>query len=622
MMRAIGRSAKRAHGLFALAVAIALAADPSLAEAQQNPAPATAPAPGPAAAPAPAEAEQPPANSFFTREELEKLLAPIALYPDPLLAQLLPASAYPVQIVQAHRWLEKNQALVANNDYSGIDNQDWDPAVKALARFPEVIKKMSDDLDWTTDLGDAEVNQPQDVAEVIQALRAKAQAAGTLKTTDQQTVETVEALAPPEAGAPQGATAPQAEASYIAIQPTDPSTVYVPTYDPVAVYQPYTGIAPLLGFGAGIAVGALWNNNYWNWRTGAIYPPTWAGYPGWRGNVNTGNVNVGNNVNIGNNTRPWRPNSNYRPGMGSKPGIGANRPGGVGRPGRPGGVGGVGGVGGPGRPGGVGGVGGPGRPGGVGGVGGPGRPGGPGGVGGAGRPGGPGGVGGAGRPGGPGGVGGAGRPGGPGGVGGAGRPGGGRQAANRPTTRPAGRPGGGRPAGRPSMSRPGSSAMGGMRMGGANAAFANRGAMSRGGMHGGFGGGRPGGFGGARGGGFGGGGRGGGFGGGGRGGGFGGGGARRGGGGRRSDIRLKHDLVLLGRLNDGLGYYRFVYNGGHTVYVGVMAQEVRAVAPEAVTRGADGYLRVSYDRLGLPFETYDQWVATGAHLPSVKLLAH
>jgi hypothetical protein len=147
-------------------------------------------------------------------------------------------------------------------------------------------------------------------------------------------------------------------------------------------------------------------------------------------------------------------------------------------------------------------------------------------------------------------------------------------------------------------------------MGGANAAFANRGAMSRGGMGGG---------------GFGGGGRGGGFGGGGRGGGGfgGGGGARRGGGGgRRSDMRLKHDIVLLGRLDDGLGYYRFVYNGGHTAYVGVMAQEVEGVVPEAVTRGADGYLRVSYDLLGLPFETYQQWVASGAHLPSVKPVAH
>ena len=152
------------------------------------------------------------------------------------------------------------------------------------------------------------------------------------------------------------------------------------------------------------------------------------------------------------------------------------------------------------------------------------------------------------------------------------------------------------------MSRPGSSAIGGVRMGGANAAFASRGAMSRGGMPGGFGGaGMRGGGGGFRG---------------------GGGGMRGGGGGRRSDIRLKHDIVLLGRLDDGLGYYRFVYNGGCTAYVGVMAQEVEGVAPEAVARGADGYLRVSYDLLGLPFESYQQWIAAGAHLPSVKPAAY
>src|SRR4029077_9189968 len=378
MAGAISRRARKlAQSLLAFALSAALIAEPAMAQAQDNPAAPTA-----QATDAEANAAEPAAGESVSRDELEKLLAPIALYPDPLLAQMLPASAYPVQIVQAQRWLDKNKALVAKNDYSGIDNQNWDPAVKALARFPGVIKLMSADLDWTTDLGDAEVNQPQDVAEVIQDLRAKAEAAGTLKTTEQQTVERVEASAPSGAGAPQGSAAPRAAASYISIQPTDPSTVYVPTYDAAAVYQPYTGIAPLLGFGAGIAVGALWNNNYWNWGTGAIYPPTWAGYTGWRGNVNNGNVNIGNNVNVGNSIKPWRPTGDYRPGMGSKPGIGANRPGGAGRPGRPGGVGG---------PGGIGGIGGAGRPGGIGGpggVGGPGRPGGPGGVGGPGRPGG------------------------------------------------------------------------------------------------------------------------------------------------------------------------------------------------------------------------------------------
>ena len=91
-----------------------------------------------------------------------------------------------------------------------------------------------------------------------------------------------------------------------------------------------------------------------------------------------------------------------------------------------------------------------------------------------------------------------------------------------------------------------------------------------------------------------------------------GGGGRGGGGGRRSDIALKHDIMLLGHLNNGLGYYRFVYNGSDRAYVGVMAQEVQTVRPDAVTRGHDGYLRVYYDRLGLQFQTYDQWIASGA----------
>src|SRR5580700_1257311 len=415
------RANKLAQNLLAFALSATLIAEPALAQAQDNPAASTAPATD-----AEANAAEPAAGESFTREELDKLLAPIALYPDPLLAQMLPASAYPVQIVQAQRWLDKNKALVAKNDYSGIDNQNWDPAVKALARFPGVIKLMSADLDWTTDLGDAEVNQPQDVAEVIQALRAKAEAAGTLKTTNEQTVERVEASEPPGAGAPQGSTAPQPAASYISIQPTDPSTVYVPTYDPAAVYQPYSGVAPLLGFGAGIAVGALWNNNYWNWGTGAIYPPTWAGYSGWSGNINNGNVNMGN-----------------------KPGIGANRPGGVGRPGRPGGVGGAG------------------RPGGIGGAGG---------VGGVGRPGGPGGIGGAGRPGGPGGIGGPGRPGGPGG--------GGARPAARPANRPAGRPN----ISRPGSSAMGGMRMGGANAAFANRGAMSRGGMA-GGFGGGRGGG-------------------------------------------------------------------------------------------------------------------------------------
>jgi len=109
------------------------------------------------------------------------------------------------------------------------------------------------------------------------------------------------------------------------------------------------------------------------------------------------------------------------------------------------------------------------------------------------------------------------------------------------------------------------------------------------------------------------------MGGGGGGGGFrggGGGGGARGGGGRRSDIALKHDVVLLGHLDNGLGFYRFAYNGSDRAYVGVIAQEVQAVVPRAVARGHDGYLRVFYDRIGVLFETYDEWLASGAHVPA------
>ena len=107
----------------------------------------------------------------------------------------------------------------------------------------------------------------------------------------------------------------------------------------------------------------------------------------------------------------------------------------------------------------------------------------------------------------------------------------------------------------------------------------------------------------------------------GRGRGFKGGGGSRGGG-RHSDARLKHDVVLLGRLDNGLGFYGFIYNGGERRYVGVMAQEVQAVMPAAVTRARDGYLLVSYDKLGLKFQTYDEWIASGARVPSAARVSH
>lgn len=268
--------------------------------------------------------DQVPADEVFSADELRDLLAPFALYPDALLAQLLPACAYPIDIVQAARWLDKNEAAVKKDDFSGADKQGWDPSVKALVRFPDVIQKLNEDLDATTDLGDAFVNQPEDVANVIQALRAEAQKGGSLQSNTQQTVTVQQ----------------QNGSDYIVIQPTDPEVIYVPTYDPATVYYDGTPnwVGGAIGFGVGVAVGAAIDNS-WNWGRGWVYPPRWPGYPGYRpgypgrppGNVNIGNdvtIGGGNRVNIGNgnigsgNTRPWRPDQDrYRPGQGSKPAL-------------------------------------------------------------------------------------------------------------------------------------------------------------------------------------------------------------------------------------------------------------------------------------------------------------
>jgi Protein of unknown function (DUF3300) len=307
-------------------------------------------APPPTYEPAPGATSAPETQlRKFTQAELEKLLAPIALYPDSLLAQMLPAAAYPLEIVQAHRWLEKNGAAAAAQDFSAADAQSWDPSVKAMLRFPTVLQKMSDDLDWTSRLGDAIINQPQEVADAIQLLRLKAQQAGALKSSNQLNV----------------VTRNEGGRDVVFIESPDPAVIYVPQYDPVAVFAPSAGVAiaaGLLSFGAGVAVGSAWRGNYWNWNTGVFYPPVWPGYPAWRppysgwrpGMPGGGGNNVvigggGNNIGIGG--RPWRPDPGHRPG--GRPGAGGpiERPG----PGG-GGIGGVkppgGGAGGPmGRPG-------------------------------------------------------------------------------------------------------------------------------------------------------------------------------------------------------------------------------------------------------------------------------
>ena len=496
-----------------------------------------------AQAPAPAPAATAPADQTLKAEQLDQLVAPIALYPDTLLAEVLMASTYPLEVVEADRWVTANKQLKGKDLKAAVDKQTWDESVKSLTATPSVLSMMSTQLDWTQKLGDAVLAQQPDVMDAVQRLRTAAQAKDQLKTTKEQKVS----------------TQTENNKQVIVIEPTDPETIYVPYYDPAVVYgswpypayPPYFWPPPLgyypgavlgrgLAFTAGIAIGAAWGGGL-NWSGNNI------------------NINRNTNINIGNNNG-WAHNPAHRQGVRYNNANVANKFGNAnirngaqqrmdfrGRSGnevlKPGGSGG------------------------------------------ANRPSA---GGGANRPGA--GGGGTNRP--AAGGGGANRPSAG--GGNKPRPSSGNRPGGGGGGG--------NNAFGNIQSGRSASQQSQRGRASSGGG----GAARGGGGGGARGGGGGGG-----------GGGARGGGGGGGGGGRRSDIRLKHGIALVGRLDDGLGLYRFSYNGSDKVYVGVLAQEVQTVMPDAVVRGPDGYLRVYYRRLGLKFETYDQWIASGGRIPVV-----
>jgi hypothetical protein len=201
----------------------------------------------------PAVSEEQAASSVFKPEELEQILAPVALYPDSLLSQVLMASTYPLEVVQAQRWAEANKALAGDALATELEKQAWDPSIKSLVNFPEVLTMMSEKLDWTQKLGDAFLAQQKEVMDTVQKLRKKAEEQGNLKTTEQQVVKT--------------------EQQTIIVEYANPQVVYVPTYDPVVIYGtwPYPAYPPyyyyppayspgsnLLAFGAGVAVGAAW----------------------------------------------------------------------------------------------------------------------------------------------------------------------------------------------------------------------------------------------------------------------------------------------------------------------------------------------------------------------------
>ena len=204
-----------------------------------------------------ATSSSPPPHAQQTPEQLQQLVAPIALYPDALVAQILAASTFPEQVVEANRWLQAHPDLEGDALSQAVDSQPWDPSVKALVAFPSVLGNMDKNLAWTSSLGDAYYNQEEAVMDAVQAMRQRAQEAGNLKTTPQQTVTT--------------------EGSTIIIQPANPEVVYVPAYDPWVVYgdpvmawpgwYPYPGIwfdGPFLSFGFGFGIG--WSGGFgWGW---------------------------------------------------------------------------------------------------------------------------------------------------------------------------------------------------------------------------------------------------------------------------------------------------------------------------------------------------------------------
>ncbi|HKD66545.1 MAG TPA: DUF3300 domain-containing protein [Candidatus Binataceae bacterium] len=269
-----------------------------------------------------------------TADQLQQLVSPIALYPDMLIAQILAASTFPTQVVDAARFVQQNPNLSGDALAAQVNAKPWDPSVRSLCQFPSVLQTMSQSLSWTSALGEAYYVQPQDVMTAIQVMRQRAMHAGTLKSTEQQSVS-VQSAPPPSEGGPvvvQGSSAPPPQV--IVIQPAQPNTVYVPTYNPSTVYgapvpQPagysgYSGAAMLaagvVGFGAGMLTSALINNGNNSWGT------NWYG----------GNVVYNRGVYYSNSNYFVNRYPGYRPGYGPYPGYRPGYPGYPGYPNRPG----------------------------------------------------------------------------------------------------------------------------------------------------------------------------------------------------------------------------------------------------------------------------------------------
>src|SRR5271165_6316051 len=235
-------------------------------------------------APQPAKAAMPSDMApLIAPDQLDSLVAPVALYPDPLLAQVLAAATYPLEIIQLQQWLTKNPGLKDQALADALLKQPWDPSVEALAATPDLVKRLADDIQWTTDLGNAFLAQQSDVMDAVQRMRKTAMDKNALKTTEQQVVQTkvVETK------------------TVVIIEPANPQVVYVPTYSPVVVWGPpiypyppiyYPPPPPVgslvLAFGVGVAMGAWWGGGGgWGWNCG------WGRY---------GSVTINNNTFIRN----------------------------------------------------------------------------------------------------------------------------------------------------------------------------------------------------------------------------------------------------------------------------------------------------------------------------------
>ncbi len=232
---------------------------------------------------------QAPATTYATPtpDQLYQLVAPIALFPDNLVAQALAASTFPDQVTAAYQWLQQNSSLKGQQLLEVVNQQPWDASVKGLTQFPDVLNQMATNLSWTSALGDAYYNIPQSVMNAVQVMRQRAYQAGNLKSTQQQNV-TVENQAPGSAPPPEASsgepqtTIVQPPPQTIIIQPAQPDVVYVPTYNPTVVYGAPVAVYPgystgamvatsLLSFGVGIAVGAAISGGGgccgWGWNS-------------------------------------------------------------------------------------------------------------------------------------------------------------------------------------------------------------------------------------------------------------------------------------------------------------------------------------------------------------------